>query len=84
MFNIVPELLVGLTVDELPTLSDAAPAGADMTPVAIQNICHAVSALDECGKVMSRSETAIICDDGCYDHFDGDVDGEDSDCPANG
>lgn len=63
MFNIVPKLLVGLTVDELPTLSDAA-AGVDMSPVAIQNICHAVSALkegfDESGKVMSRSETAII------------------------
>ncbi|MHC4301111.1 MAG: hypothetical protein ACYS7Y_27880 [Planctomycetota bacterium] len=38
---------------------------------------------DQCGKLISRSQTATIRD-GCYDRFDGDIDGEDSDCPANG
>lgn len=88
MFYIIPELLVGLTVDELPILADAAMAGVAMSPVSIQNICDAVSPLNEgfneCRTVMSCPETETICDDGCDNDFDGEMDGEDSDCPANG
>jgi hypothetical protein len=79
----IPESLVGLTVQELLDLANQALAGEDISPVTIGNIYDGVTNInegfDECATLVS-CPTEEVCDNGCDDDFDGDVDLEDSDC----
>jgi hypothetical protein len=77
----IPEALQGMTVAELLDIANAALAGDDT--YSISDIYKAVTAIneafDECRTIVPciRPE---ICNNGCDDDGDGDVDGDDLDC----
>ena len=77
----IPEDLVGLTVQELLDAANAALAGD--TTYSLGDINDAVTAInegfDECRETIS-CPTEEVCDNGCDDDFNGDVDCDDVEC----
>jgi hypothetical protein len=74
-----------MTVQDLLDAANAALAGS--TAISISDIYGAVTAMnegfDECVSLIS-CPTEEVCNNGCDDDFDGDIDCDDADCDGIG